>query len=191
MRGAMIRNTRAVVALKLPRRHATTIKVDGGAGEAEAYADLAAAARRLAAEGGAGRERLALHHLLSAAGSSPDGRCSARSLGSQRDMPAIRPGLNSPSAGRRSARAARRRRSSTSCGRNPTEKKLVFVHSRETLAHLADRLAEAGVALRALRRQPERAGEGRRHRRVSRPCAGPAVHASRAARGATSSSAIP
>ena len=32
MRGAMIRNTRAVVALKLPRRHATTIKVDGGAG---------------------------------------------------------------------------------------------------------------------------------------------------------------
>ena len=38
MRGAMIRNTRAVVALKLPRRHATTIKVDGGPGEAEAYA---------------------------------------------------------------------------------------------------------------------------------------------------------
>src|SRR5262249_9835478 len=28
MRGAMIRNTRAVVALKLPQRHATTIKVD-------------------------------------------------------------------------------------------------------------------------------------------------------------------
>ena len=51
MRGAMIRNTRAVVALKLPRRHATTIKVDGGPGEAEAYADLAAAARRLAARG--------------------------------------------------------------------------------------------------------------------------------------------
>ncbi len=71
MRGAMIRNTRAVVALKLPRRHATTIKVDGAPGEAEAYADLAAAARRLAAEGGAGRQRLALHHLLGAAGSSP------------------------------------------------------------------------------------------------------------------------
>src|SRR6202043_3832730 len=68
MRGAMIRNTRAVVALKLPRRHATTIKVDGGPGEAEAYADLAAAARRLAGEGEAKRERLALHHLLGAAG---------------------------------------------------------------------------------------------------------------------------
>ena len=32
MRDAMIRNTRAVAALKLPRRHATTIKVDPAAG---------------------------------------------------------------------------------------------------------------------------------------------------------------
>jgi SNF2 family DNA or RNA helicase len=31
--------------------------------------------------------------------------------------------------------------------RNPTEKKLVFVHSRETLAHVADRLDKAGVSL--------------------------------------------
>ena len=71
MRGAMIRNTRAVVALKLPRRHATTIKVDGAPGEAEAYADArsgGAATRRRAA---AKRERLSLQHLLSAAGSSP------------------------------------------------------------------------------------------------------------------------
>ena len=71
MRGAMIRNTRAVVALKLPRRHAVTIKVDGDPGEVEAYADLAAAARRLAAGTGAGGHRLALHHMVSAAGSSP------------------------------------------------------------------------------------------------------------------------
>src|SRR5205085_4219144 len=63
MRGAMIRNTRAVVALKLPRRYATTIKVDGGADEARAYADLAAAARCLSGEGGARRERLGLYHL--------------------------------------------------------------------------------------------------------------------------------
>jgi SNF2 family DNA or RNA helicase len=46
MRSAMIRNTRAVVALKLPRRHAATIRVDGVAGEREAYLELAAAARR-------------------------------------------------------------------------------------------------------------------------------------------------
>ena len=65
MRGAMIRNTRAVVALKLPRRHASTIKVDGRPGETEAYAELAAAARRARSGArGAGRHRLALHHLL-------------------------------------------------------------------------------------------------------------------------------
>src|SRR5262249_29103058 len=71
MRTVMVRNTRAVVALKLPRRHATTIKVDGASGEAEAYADLAAAARRVAASGAGIHQRLALRHLLTAAGSSP------------------------------------------------------------------------------------------------------------------------
>src|SRR5260370_17162404 len=71
MRGAMIRNTRAVVALKLPRRQAVTIKVDGQPGEIEAYADLAAAARRLAAGTGAAGQRLALHHMLGAPRSSP------------------------------------------------------------------------------------------------------------------------
>src|SRR6202035_3127996 len=71
MRSAMIRNTRAVVALKLPRRHAATIRVDGTEGEREAYRDLAAAARALAGSGNAGRHRLAVRHLLAAAGSSP------------------------------------------------------------------------------------------------------------------------
>src|SRR5258708_3678120 len=51
MRDAMVRNTRAVVALKLPCRHAVTIRVDGAEGERAAYQELAAAARRLAAEG--------------------------------------------------------------------------------------------------------------------------------------------
>src|SRR6202040_1687634 len=44
MRGAMIRNTRAVVALKLPRRHAMTVRVDGSEDERSAYQGLAAAA---------------------------------------------------------------------------------------------------------------------------------------------------
>src|SRR5262249_47279514 len=70
MRDAMVRNTRAIVALKLPRRHATTIRVDGSEGERMAYLELSAAARRLAAAGTAG-SRLALQHLLGAAGSSP------------------------------------------------------------------------------------------------------------------------
>jgi hypothetical protein len=59
----MVRNTRAVVALKLPRRHAVTIRVDGSEGERAAYQELAAAARRFAVEA-SGRNRLALAALL-------------------------------------------------------------------------------------------------------------------------------
>ena len=140
MRGAMIRNTRAVVALKLPRRHAVTIKVDGQPGEVEAYADLATAARRLAAGTGAGRHRLALHHMLGAAGSSPAAAAAAVTRFAARrpdDMEwhalaerwaAIETG------GKEKALLDLLRR-------NPDEKKLVFVHSRETLCRLADLLA--------------------------------------------------
>jgi superfamily II DNA or RNA helicase len=146
MRGAMIRNTRAVVALKLPRRHATTIKVDGGSGEAEAYADLAAASRRLAAGGEAKRERLALHHLLSAAGSSPKAaaaavaRVAARNAGDPIWAELARRWAAIETGGKEAALIDLVRR-------NPTEKKLVFVHSRATLAHVADRLEKAGVSL--------------------------------------------
>jgi superfamily II DNA or RNA helicase len=144
MRGAMIRNTRAVVALKLPRRHAVTIKVDGRPGEVEAYADLVAAARRLAAEPGAGRHRLALHHLLGAAGSSP-----AAAAGAVARFAAHRPGDME-------WRVLAERWAAIEAGgkemalldlvrRNPDEKKLVFVHSRNTLARLADLLSHAGL----------------------------------------------
>jgi SNF2 family DNA or RNA helicase len=144
MRTAMIRNTRAVVALKLPRRHAATIKVDGAPGEAEAYGDLAAAARRWAAQGGVGRQRLALRHLLSAAGSSPAAAASAIARMAQRDKDPAWAEL----AQRWSAigRGGKEAALLELVGRNLSEKKLVFVHSRATLAHLADRLAAAGVA---------------------------------------------
>ena len=38
LRDVMVRNTRAVAALKLPRRHASTLRVEPAPGEAEAYA---------------------------------------------------------------------------------------------------------------------------------------------------------
>ena len=40
MRRVMIRNTRAVVALRLPRRHATTHRVEGGPAERSCYEEL-------------------------------------------------------------------------------------------------------------------------------------------------------
>lgn len=144
MRGAMIRNTRAVVALKLPRRHAVTIKVDGLPCEVEAYADLAAAARRLAAGTKTGGYRLALHHMFGAAGSSP-----AAAAAAVVRFAARRPGDTE-------WRALAERWAAIETGgkeqalldllhRNPDEKKLVFVHSRETLGRLADLLSIAGL----------------------------------------------
>ncbi|EJW09402.1 DNA helicase [Rhodovulum sp. PH10] len=145
MRGAMIRNTRAVVALKLPRRHATTIRVDPSPEEAAAYAALVDAARNLAAEGGAGRHRLALQHLLGAAGSSPAAAAAAvaRTAAHRGDDPVWRSLATRWAAlgtgGKEAALIDLLRR-------NPAEKKLVFVHSRETLGRLADLIAEAGIA---------------------------------------------
>ena len=145
MRGAMIRNTRAVVALKLPRRHAVTIRVDGQPGEPEAYAELAAAARQLAADDGSGGKRLALRHLLVAAGSSPPAAAAAvaRFAGRRPDDLVWR-----ALAGRWAAFGAGGKEMALLelLRRNPAEKKLVFVHARETLTHLADLLSKARMA---------------------------------------------
>ncbi len=150
MRGIMIRNTRAVVALKLPRRYATTLKVDGAPGEAEAYAELAAAARRLAAQGGtaggAGRIRLTLHHLLGAAGSSPAAAAAAvariaeRAPGDPAWSRLARSWADIRSGGKEQALI-------DLVGKSPAEKKLVFVQTRATLAHLQHRLQAAGVSV--------------------------------------------
>ncbi len=145
MRGAMIRNTRAVVALKLPRRHAKTIRVDGTAAEEEAYAALAGAARRLAAAGEAKHDRLALHHLLGAAGSSP--QAAAAALG----RVAVRRG-DDPVWTALAAQWAAIETGAKEAAliellqHNAVEKKLVFVHSRETLSHLAGLLERAGIS---------------------------------------------
>jgi SNF2 family DNA or RNA helicase len=145
MRGAMIRNTRAVVALKLPRRQATTIKVAPRPGEIEAYADLAAAARRLVTEGGSGGHRLTLIHLLTAAGSSPAAAAVAVArVAARQPADPIWQGLADRLAvigtgGKEAALLDLLRR-------QPAEKKLVFVHSRETLARLAELLDCAGIS---------------------------------------------
>jgi superfamily II DNA or RNA helicase len=142
MRGAMVRNTRAVAALKLPRRHAVTIRVDGSEGERAAYQELAAAARLLAAKE---TSRLALHHLLGAAGSSPAAAAAAVSRfvgrhGDHANWHALAQGWASVGNGGKEAALLDLLR------RNPDEKKLVFVHYRETLEHLAALLTQEGFA---------------------------------------------
>jgi superfamily II DNA or RNA helicase len=142
MRDAMVRNTRAVVALKLPHRHAVTIRVDCAEGERAAYQELAAAVRRLAAEA-SGRNRLVLHHLLGAAGSSPAAAAAAirRFAARHADEPnwqTLAQRWSSAGNGGKEAALLELLR------RNREEKKLVFVHYRETLDHLAELLAQEG-----------------------------------------------
>jgi SNF2 family DNA or RNA helicase len=88
---------------------------------------------------------LALHHLLGAAGSSPAAAAGALARIAERN------GFD-PAWGRLAERWAAIGRGGKEAAlielvhRNPQEKKIVFVHSRETLAHLADRLAETGLS---------------------------------------------
>src|SRR5215472_9414961 len=144
MRDAMVRNTRAVVALKLPHRHATTIRVDGSEGEQAAYLELTSAVRRLAASG-TGASRLALQHLLGTAGSSPAAAAAAVARFADRnadapDWRAMARRWASLGSGGKEARLLDLLR------RNPAEKKLVFVHYRDTLDHLAQLLDAEGIA---------------------------------------------
>jgi SNF2 family DNA or RNA helicase len=145
MRDAMIRNTRAVAALDLPRRHAATMKVDAAPDEAEAYADLVGAARRLAAESGVGRQRLTLHHLMSAAGARPAAAAGALArlaerTGSDPAWAGLARRWAAVGTGSKETALIELLRS------NPQEKKLVFVHARETLAHVGARIDEAGLS---------------------------------------------
>ena len=146
MRGAMIRNTRAVVALKLPRRHATTVKVEPAPAGREAYAALVAAARKLASEeGGTGRQRLVLHHLLGAGGSSP--AAALRAIERIREDRPRDPGWKALASQYAAIESGAKEAALIELiERNPVEKKLVFVNARETIEHLARRLATAGIA---------------------------------------------
>ncbi|MBF0335711.1 MAG: DEAD/DEAH box helicase family protein [Alphaproteobacteria bacterium] len=144
MRNAMIRNTRAVAALRLPRRHATMLRVDGGDEERACYEALDAAVRGIAADGSAGRHRMALRHLLSAAGSSPAAASAAlRGFAARHGRDTSLTTLADRWA--RLAHGAKEAALLDLLRRNPAEKVLVFVHHRETLNHLAAMLETAGI----------------------------------------------
>src|SRR5689334_21689 len=145
MRRVMVRNTRAVVALKLPRRHASTLRVEGGAEERACYDELSRMVREAAATGPA-RDRLALRHLLSAAGSSPEAAAQAAARHAER-----RTGTAAAPWAKLAARCAAIPAGAKEAAlidllkHNPAEKKLVFVHHRDSLAHLADLLRGHGI----------------------------------------------
>nr|WP_275266339.1 SNF2-related protein [Rhodovastum atsumiense] len=142
MRGVMVRNTRALAALRLPRRHAATIRAEPDAAEAACYRDLTGLARAAAGDRHA---RLAVQHLLSAAGSSPAAVATAVARFAERhpEQPAwaaLHARYQAIAAGAKQAALQKL------LAQNPAEKKMVFVHHRDSMTHLADLLRRQGMA---------------------------------------------
>jgi SNF2 family DNA or RNA helicase len=149
MRDVMIRNTRALVDVRLPPRHASTLRLAAGDEERECYALLDRLIQEVHAEGSS-RDRLALHHLLSAAGSSPAAAALALDRFAGRHKDKDRP---SQSAWQALAwryadieRGAKEEALLELLERNPQEKKMVFIQHSATLDHLDDLLQTRGIA---------------------------------------------
>ena len=146
MRGVMVRNTRALAALRMPRRQASTLRAVPEPAEAACYEELSTLIREAAAQevtgtpGGEGPHRLSLQHLLAAAGSSPAAACRAIARIAER-FPADPRWQTLLARTRAITAGAKETALLRLLAQNPAEKKLVFVHHRDSLTHLADRLS--------------------------------------------------
>jgi superfamily II DNA or RNA helicase len=142
MRGAMVRNTRALAALRLPRRHASTMRATPDEIEAGCYRDLSALAREMAS---GAQHRMAVQHLLAAAGSSPAAAAGAVTRYIARHSGDLR---WAALLDRYSARAIGAKQAALLglLAQNPAEKKMVFVHHHDSMVHLADLLRRQGTA---------------------------------------------
>jgi len=154
MRSVMVRNTRALAALRMPQRQASTLRAIPDPVEAACYDELSALVREIAAihsqsaAGASGGEtrphRLSLQHLLAAAGSSPAAagagiaRMAARFPDDTR-WPALLARNRAITAGAKEAALLRL------LAQNPAEKKLVFVHHRDSMTQLAIRLGRQKI----------------------------------------------
>ncbi len=130
MREVMIRNTRSLTDLRLPPRHAATIRVQPDPEETACYGELTELARHIDAEGK--KRRMAVRHLLTAAGSTPLSTAAALiRMEENHEIPKRWQKL----AGRYAALegGAKVQALLELLHRNPEEKKLVFVHTRETV----------------------------------------------------------
>lgn len=140
MREVMVRNTRAHVDVSLPKRTALTLKVDASELEASCYRDLTALVQERHRRS-TPQLRLTLRHLQAAAGSSPAAaREGIRRFVTSHDAEPAWLALFSMYASLETG--AKEAALIDLLGRNPDEKKMIFVHHRETLARL-DRLLQS------------------------------------------------
>jgi SNF2 family DNA or RNA helicase len=142
MRGVMVRNTRALAALHLPRRQAATFRAEPDAAEAVCYRELGKLARALAVTG---QHRLAVQHLLMAAGSSPAAAVATIARFADRHQGDAQWGrlLHDYAA---VGAGAKEIALLDLLGRNPAQKKMVFVHHRDSMAHLGTLLRARGMS---------------------------------------------
>jgi superfamily II DNA or RNA helicase len=134
MRDVMIRNTRALVDLKLPLRQAITLRLEADAEEGACYQELSRLTQEVHREG-YGHHRMALRHLLTAAGSSPAAAASAIHRFAVANK-AGRRWLDLNERYQAISRSIKETALLDLLRRNPDEKKMVFVHHRETLDRL-------------------------------------------------------
>lgn len=142
MRDVMIRNTRSLVDVHLPPRHATTLRLEPSSDEAACYQELSRLIQQAHMQGSTS-QRLALRHLLSAAGSHAATAASAL----QRYL-ATRPGSREWQTLQKRYAALQHTCKEQALGevlrRNPTERTMVFVQHRDTLTRLTHVLQHAG-----------------------------------------------
>jgi SNF2 family DNA or RNA helicase len=139
MREVMVRNTRSLVDVNLPRRFASTITVQPEEAEQSLYDAINEYLRQYQDEKGL---RLSRNMLLMRAGSSPKALAdSLANLGKRFDHPEIQSLVKQASAIQHVEKA----KQFIGLLKKSTQKTLVFVNHRETQAYLADCLSEAGI----------------------------------------------
>jgi len=143
MRDVMIRNTRSLVDVKLPPRHATTLRLEPTDEERACYLELSELISEAHGKA-ATQQRLALRYLLSSAGSTAATAASAigrylEKNRASRQWESLRERYVAIS------QSGKEKALDELLRRNPDEKKMVFVHHRETLHRLADLMAREHV----------------------------------------------
>lgn len=135
LRDVMVRNTRSAIDLKLPRRFATTLRVEPTKTEAEIYQGLSDYLRRN------GLNRMTLHLLLREAGSSP---FALRE--SLLQLPGEDPGKKLLIEAADSLRDVSKGVALMELlQKNPQEKKVIFTQYLRTMDYLSDLLERRGV----------------------------------------------
>ncbi len=143
MRDVMIRNTRSLVEVKLPPRHATTLRLEPSGEEASCYAELSRLVQE-AHKSATTQQRLSLRHLLSAAGSTA--ATAALAIGRYADKRKVSPAWRELQERYEDLQVNSKEQALLDLlHRNVDEKKMVFVHHRETLLRLQTLAADHGL----------------------------------------------